>query len=393
MDLLTRIRREQLENGLGGAPRTSEEVLASADYDVGDGMVFETSGRSGEAKRIPCAKPDHVLGLIEDALVLAGFEGDVAINLGAPLPHPTGWGFREAMERVGGRAVNDHFKDFQTVLEDGSPAEVTAIFGVPNVVRAVGEELAEAHGPPAELFPNVERIGTAGDLLTSNRREAIRELWGAAETREMYGTSEFMAVAGADDGTRQLVPFLHRFVLEIVPEDDPDSIVDIRDVDERRRGSLLITDPARTAVDLTRYQINDRVAVHPTGDVPRITFLGREDDSINLSGALLYPAQIHESIHETYGPDADWVAVVSDHGYPAVDFYVVGSDGDPDRFVETLLERNGPVREAYRDVGVVDSLEVHQVDSRADVPGVSPEGGIKGQNVVFDDSYGRPDEE
>lgn len=387
MDLLTKIRENQIENTLNAPVQTPEEVLASVPDEVEGGMVFETSGRSGSPKRIPCTTLEHVLGLAEDALRLAGFEGDVALDLGAPLPHPTGWGLREVMPRLGGRAVNEHFNDFGTVIEDGSSSEVTALFGVPNVARAIGEAIAEDYGPPAEIFPNLESIGVAGDFLTPDRRETLLDLWGATTVREMYGAAEVLAVAGAVDDTRRLVPFLHKLVLEIIPNDDPDSIVDIRDVTEERRGSLLITDPAREAIDLTRYRIGDTVSVHPTGELPRITVLGREDDCINLSGALLYPSQIHETVGDTFGAGTDWVAKVSEHDYPSLDFYIVNGDGDGDRFLETLLERNGPVREAYNDVGVIESLDVHHVSSRDAIPNASIEGGIKAQHVVFDDSY------
>jgi len=389
MDLLTRIREEQLENTLAG-PVTSDEVFEGAPEEIEGGMVFETSGRSGEPKRIPYADVEHVLGPISESLRLAGFSGHVALNLGAPLPHPTGWGLREAMERLGGRAANDHFRDVGTALEDGSPGEVTAVFGVPSVAEAVGREIAADHGPPSDLFPNVERIATAGDLLTENRRDTLRELWGADVIREIYGASEFMSIGAAVDDTRRLVPFVHRFVLEIVPDDDPDEIVDVRDVEGERRGSLLLSDPAREPVDLARYRIGDKVAVHEAdGDdgLPRLTVLGREDDSINLAGALLYPAQIHGAVREAFGPGVDWVVKASDREHPKLDFYIVGGDGDSEAFLDALFERNVPVREAYRDVGVVERIDVHYPGSREEIPGLTVEEGIKSQHVVFDDSY------
>lgn len=388
MDLLTRIRDEQLENTLDAPVQSSSGVFDDAPTEIKDGMMFETSGSSGSAKRIPYGDVERVIGPIAECLGLAGFEDKVVLNLGAPRPHPTGWGLREAAPRLGGRAANEHFKDYRTVIENGSAEQVTAVFGVPSVTEAVGAEIAATDGPPSEVFPNVERIGTAGDLLTANRRETLMEMWDADVVREMYGASEFMGIAAAVDDTRKLVPLVNRFVMEIIPDDAPDGVLDIRDVVGERRGSLLITDPARETVDLTRYRIGDKVAVYEGDDLPRITVLGREDDSINLAGALLYPSQIHEAIRATFGAGTDWVAKVADHEHPEVDFYVVDGAEDTEAFVEDILGRNGPVKEAYRDVGVIERFDVHYPDSREAIPGLTEAEGIKTRHVVFEDSYG-----
>ncbi len=388
MDLLTRISDEQLENTLDAPVQSSGGVFDDAPTEVEDGMVFETSGSSGSAKRIPYGDVERVIGPIAECLGLAGFEDEVVLNLGAPRPHPTGWGLQEAAPRLGGRAANGHFKDYRTVIENGSAEQVTAVFGVPSVTEAVGAEIAATDGPPSDVFPNVERIGTAGDLLTANRRETLTEMWGADVVREMYGASEFMGIAAAVDDTRKLVPLVNRFVLEIIPDDDPDTVLDVRDVVGERRGSLLVTDPARETVDLTRYRIGDKVAVYEGDELPRMTVLGREDDSINLAGALLYPAQIHEAIRATFGAGTDWVARVSDREHPEVDFYVVDGAEDTEAFIDGILERNGPVKEAYRDVGVIERIDVHYPDSREAVPGLNGAEGIKTRHVVFEDSYG-----
>ncbi|MFB6229355.1 MAG: GH3 auxin-responsive promoter family protein [Halobacteriales archaeon] len=387
MDLLNRIREEQIENTLDASVQPSDSVFEDAADDVPDGMVFETSGSSGSPKRIPYGDIERVVGPIAECLGLAGFEDEVILNLGAPRPHPTGWGLREAAPRLDSRATNGHFKDYRTVIENGSAENVTAVFGVPSVTEAIGAEIAATDGPLSDVFPNVELIGTAGDLLTANRRETLTEMWGADTVREMYGASEFMGIAAAVDDTRKLVPLLNRFVLEMIPDDDPDSILDIRDVVGERRGSVLITDPSRETVDLTRYRIGDKVAVYEGEDLPRITVLGREDDSINLAGALLYPSQIHEAIRATFGAGTDWVAKVTDREHPKVDFYVIDEEEDTEAFIQDVLERNGPVREAYRDVGVIKRIDVHYPDSREAVPGLDGTEGIKTQHVVFGDSY------
>jgi hypothetical protein len=82
------------------------------------------------------------------------------------------------------------------------------------------------------------------------------------------------------------------------------------------------------------------------------------------------------------------VAKVSDHEHPEVDFYVVDKTEDTEAFIDGILERNGPVREAYRDVGVIERIDVHYPDSRKAIPGLTEGEGIKTRHVVFEDPYG-----
>jgi phenylacetate-coenzyme A ligase PaaK-like adenylate-forming protein len=388
MDVLTKIREEQLENTISGPVQTPGEALSDSPTSLEEGMVFETTGSTGSPKQIPCRNTDHVIGSMVEAFSLAGIEDDVILNLGAPLPHISAWGFRQAIDRLGGRSANQHFRDYQAVIEDGSASEVTTLIAAPSIARAIGGRIAEEYGPPTEVFPNLDRILGGADLVTAARRDVLHDLWGVETIRETYATTEFNAIATTVDETREKIPLLHRFVLEIIPDEHPDEIVDIREVTEETRGSILITAPDREAVDFTRYRIGDKVAVEPGDEIPRITVLGREDDSINLSGVFLYPAQIHEAVRETFGSGADWVARVSEREYPAVDFYIVdGKPRDADQFRARLFEQNSPVEQAYHDVGVIEYLDVHHVDTREEVPGLSSEGGMKQRNVVFDDSY------
>lgn len=388
MDVLTKITEEQLENTVQGPVQTPEEALADAPADIEDGMLFETSGSTGSPKQVPCRNTDHVVESMAEAFSLAGLEDDVILSLGAPLPHISAWGFRQAIDRLGGRSANDHFRDYQTVIEDGAASEVTAVITAPSVGQAIGNQIEREYGPVSEVFPNLERIIGGADLVTEARRETLRDIWDVELVRETYATTEFNALAATVDDTRTQVPLLHRFILEIIPDDDSDDIVDIREVTEKRRGSVLVSAPGREAVDFTRYRIGDKIAVHPTDDIPRITVLGRADDSINLSGILVYPAQIHEAVGETFGRGTDWVARVSEREYPAVDFHIIGGERvTPERFREHLFERNKAVEQAYHEVGVIECLDVHYADSREEIPGVSSDGGMKTQHVVFDDSY------
>lgn len=386
MDVYTKIRDEQLENTVTGPVQSPEDTLADVRTDVEDGMVFETSGSTGSPKQIPCRNTDDVIESLQDALCLVDVdEDDVFLNFGAPLPHISGWGLRKAMARIGGESANRHFREYETTIEDGMASEVTALITAPSVGRSIGAQIAETYGPPADVFPNLDLIVAGADLMTEAKRAALRDVWGAERIREIYATTEFYALAIAVDETRAMVPMLNRYVLEIIPDDAPDDIVDIREVTEETRGSILITAPDREAVDFTRYRIGDKITVHPTDDIPRITILGREDDSINLSGVLLYPAQIHEAVRETYGFEADWVARVSEQEYPAVDFHIIGGGpADPEQFRANLFQRNSAVKQAYREVGVIEYLDVHRAESREEIPGLSSADGMKKHHVVFE---------
>jgi len=381
--MLSRIRDNQLENSIDAPIKTSEDVFAETPEELAEGIIFQTSGSTGEPKRVPYKNPEDAASTMGTLFRLTGLENEVALNLGAPRPHPTSWVFDAGMERVGGRTVNQNFTDYATVLEEGSPEEVTALITAPNPGIAIGQEIATEYGSPAELFPNLETIVAGGDLVTAARREKLCDVWGADAVREAYGTTECITLASDIDGTRKLVPHLHRFIIEIIPDDNPDEILDIREVSEPTRGSILITDPRREAVDLTRYKIGDKIEVTPTDDLPRITVLGREDNSLNLSGALLYPADIHDAVSETFGPDADWVIKAIEEEFPAVEFYIVGGDGDEDAFLDSLFERNGAVKEAYHDVGAIEALNVRAVDTFEDVLRVVSDQRMKSQQMVF----------
>lgn len=233
-----------------------------------------------------------------------------------------------------------------------------------------------------------------GDHLPGYLRQDLKEMWGYDTIRMLYGTVEAGVVAIAEDDTNKLVPLLDRFILEIVPE-EAEEPVDVRDVDQERSGSLLISDPERDILPFKRYEIGDIVRVEP-GDVPRLEVLGREDNAINLGGALLHERQIHAAIADTYGEEVEeWRAVVSREGIkPAIDFYVaVRGERRQDEFLRHLFDRAPPVKEAYEDVGegVIDHLALHIEESaeelREDIHPEQFECDVKANRILFDESY------
>ncbi|QZA88033.1 AMP-binding protein [Salinarchaeum sp. IM2453] len=389
MDILTEIQENQLENTVNGPVQTSEDIFGDLPDDLDDGVVFETSGTTGDPTPVPHTNVDHAIESVVDVYRLVGLdENDSILNFGAPEPHISGWGVNKAIERYGCRSVNNHFEDYHQVFENEAAHEVTTLFTVPKIAEAVGEKIAAKRESPSELFPDLELIICGGQIVTQKSKERLKELWGADRVRDIYATTEVGIIASTNDDTRQSVPFLHRYILEIIPDDSSDEIIDIRNVSEKREGSLLITAPDREAADITRYRIGDKVAVHPRDGIPRISHLGREDNSIDISGALLYPAQLHVAVKNAYGTDADWVVRVSHEDYPALDVYVIDGDAQSNpEFRSQLYDQNDAIKLVYEEIGSLERLDIHHVDSREDIPGLSPDSGIKKEHVLFDDSY------
>ncbi|MFB6294827.1 MAG: GH3 auxin-responsive promoter family protein, partial [Candidatus Nanohaloarchaea archaeon] len=240
------------------------------------------------------------------------------------------------------------------------------------------------HGPPSDVFPNMKKGLFSGDMLRPDQRSRLAGQWAFDIQHEFYAASEIGIIAAATDDTRRMVPMLHRYVLEI--EDSDGNIVDIREVEEPREGSLLVTDPARTAVDVTRYELGDQVRAWP-GELPDIEVLGRNDDTINFSGAHLHPSEIYEAATQAYGDDVRCVPYASTPDDTAVDFYIVGAESDASSaFIDELFDVSGALRQAYHEDGFVEYLDVHHVDSMDETP-AEPAPGPKSVHVVFDGSY------
>lgn len=398
-------------------PPTTVADLAAAHADAGPAtLAFRTSGSTGDPKGVPYGPSDVVDLAFAGArgFALAGVTADDAtVNLGAPAPHISGWMLYAATRALGATPLNRNVTDWETVVGGEAAATATVVGSTPSVLRSVGRRLAAERVPPRELFPNLRLAPTGGEPTTPRMRADLKELWGFDSVQDTYGTTETGLVAAAVDESRLLVPLLDRFLLEVFPHEsdpgDPDTAavdggaldapagpdpVDVREVTEPTTGSLLITDPEREVVPLYRYRIGDVVTVHPASDVPRLEVLGREDNAVNLGGALLYERDVEQALDDVYGLALrTWKAFVArdDRDDPVVRVYAVGSDLDdrPEAVRQRLFDHNAPVAEAF-DLGAVGDIDVVVVPDLSAVEAaedVSFDDTRKTERFVFRDSY------
>ena len=378
MDVRQRIASEQLVNSLSDEPvMGAEEFIRQSRTDEA-ALTFATS-RSG--KQSSYAGPDEITQPCVDAISLMGVEEtDGLLNLGAPEPHLSGWGAKHSTEALGASVYNDHFDDYTRVIEDGHRHEITAMFSIPSIGTIRGEEIESRYGPPSEVFPNLELGLFSGEMLRPAVRQRLKDQWGLDRTREFYGSSEVSIVAGAVDESRRLVPLLHRLIIEIEVDGE---ILDIREPTEPIEGSILLTDPHREAVNLTRYRQGDRVRVYPDPEIPRIEPLGREDNAVNLDGALLYPADLYEAVGTAFREQPECVPYALDSDPPAVlEVFVVGATAERTaEFFEELFAINPAVEHAVK-AASEERIVLRYVDSIEETP-LSNVEDVESRQVVF----------
>ncbi|MFB6294800.1 MAG: hypothetical protein ABEI97_03505, partial [Candidatus Nanohaloarchaea archaeon] len=139
MDIVHRILDGQVPNELGSEPKLSKDAFAEQAAAADAPVAFATSGAQTPS---PFADPAYVEATSGEGLALAGLrEDDVLLNLGAPMPHLSGWGARHGAEYVGAEPVNDNFQDYETVIETGDAERVTAMFAVPKMAAGKGREI------------------------------------------------------------------------------------------------------------------------------------------------------------------------------------------------------------------------------------------------------------
>lgn len=376
--MLERIAATQLPNTLDDTPVMTKEDFASQARDSSVPLRFATSSSGVPA---PFARPEHMGRLTADAFRLAGMTADDAqLNLAAPAPHSSGWLAQKGASAIGATPLNRDFTDWERTIHEGTAAEATVLSSIPAKALDLANEVASTYGPPAGIFPNLEVGFLTGHLLRPGTRRDLRERWGLETTREFYGSSEAGMIAGAIDESRRMVPLLHRLILEVEVDDE---IIDIREFDEPTEGSLLISDPARTSIDLTRYRQGDRVRVYPDDPLPRLTPLGREDDAVDFAGALVHPGDLFEAVDEAFPTASNALAVVYDTEKPvSLEVYIQGpNEVDTVGFYDALCNRQPALRHAIGE-RPGKRISATAVKDPNRLP-VADDDGLKGQRIVF----------
>lgn len=378
MSWLERIATIQLPNTVDDAPIMTKEDFARQAQASTAPLRFSTS-RSGVSA--PYARPEHMGRLTADAFRLAGMTPeDGQLNLAAPAPHASGWMAQQGANGIGATLLNRDFTEWDRPVRDGTAHEATVLSSIPAKALEMADTIESSLGSPAEVFPNLEMGFFTGHILRPGTRRELCDRWGLETTREFYGSSEAGMIAGAVDDSRRMVPLLHRYVLEIEVDE---GIVDIRDVAEPTEGSLLITDPARTAVTLTRYRQGDWVRVYPDDPLPRITPLGRSDDAIDFAGALLHPGDLFDAINEAFPTARNATAVVDDTAQPiSLEVFLEGvREPNDETLYEALCECQPALRQAIGETptGRITAAAIDNLD----VLPFNTTDGLKERDIVF----------
>ncbi len=367
MDIIGQIKHEQLTNSLSDEPITESDEFARQARATEAPHTFRTS-RSGTTS--PYHDTEVIGRVCADALALMGVTSeDNLLNFCAPRPHLSGMATVWGGEYLGTTILNDHFDEYERVIEAGTAADATGMVSIPSIAVSKAKEISERYGEPSEHFPNLDIGMIGGEIPRQSIREQIKSLWDIDRLREFYGSSETTLLAVGTDESRQLVPLLHRFVIEIEVDG---KIVDIRDVRETCDGSILITHPGRKAVDLTRFRQGDRIRVHPGDEMPRIEPLGRDDDAINVDGALIHPADLFSALDELLDQNVLAVPVVRDADQPlSIEVCITGSSSiDRGAFVDELVRSNSALVHAL-EAAAEERIRITSVDSLDDHPVLS----------------------
>lgn len=318
------------------------------------------------------ASLDHVFRMCADALAVMGVgEEDVVLNLNAPRPHLSGVAARGGANTLGATVKNDHFEDYERVIEAGYASDVTVMTSIPSMATDLADEIEGAFADPIELFPRLALGLFGGEPLHPPQRRALRDRWGLDRTREYYGSSEVGLIAVGDDESRRLVPLLNHLIIELELDD---GIVDIRDITEPTTGSILLTDPNREAVRLIRYRQGDLVRVYPDDPIPRIEPIGRADDAINLDGALLHSNDLEAAAINAFGDHVSLHALVHDVDHPtSVTIYVAdGERAQLSTFFDELWSKQPALAHAIGD-DRHDRIKVSFVPTLTDTPVPAPD--------------------
>jgi acyl-coenzyme A synthetase/AMP-(fatty) acid ligase len=354
-------------------PADLESETADATFDRS--VVFETSGTTGEPKRVPYTSRDLVeqAQLGEDAFKVLGLTSDDAIlNLGAPEPHISGLLLEIAAMETGVSTYNRSLADYEQVLENGHNEAITTVIGQPLFLRSLAAELTTDERSASDLFPNVERVVSTGGNLLPRVRTQLERLWDPDRVQEAYASTEFGCIAVRPSMDELFVPMLDYHDIELLSDgaDGPESLVAIDDLDEPTTGSLVVSTRNREAYSFDRYEIGDGARVVPTEDGPRFEVLGRTDDAVRFGAIVLYEGEVASALDAAYDQSVqDWRAVVdaNDVGDPGVTVYVTG-DGIRDRtaeFREGLVEQSSAIS-TVDEFGIIDHIDVAVVDSLAD---------------------------
>lgn len=387
------------KDDLKGWPILNQESLTqiSTKKDFESETVFYSSG--DDPKQIPYSETD--LNTLFDEIAAALKEQGIseedrfmALGLGKG-NHQSGKGLKEASEKLGAEVVIDSIEEaYEKDIRELNP---TAAASLPKAMLKLGKDLQEQFDEKlTDALPKIENIATAGDKLSEKRRHRIENMW-EADVRGFYVATE-PGVIGVETENEFYEPISDETYIEILEESakvnpetgkaPEDKIHSLEDIEDKIRGSLIVSVPGREELPIIRYSLGDKV----TAKDGQIKYECREDEVINVSGHHIYPSDIEEGMDDI--PNEDWYCVVSETDFEtALNIHVLEEEIDEEKIRESILEKNKVIDDWYDFGGV--SIEAYGAEEAEDLKNqfenynleINPLEGMKTRKIVFDETY------
>ncbi|GAB6081708.1 phenylacetate--CoA ligase [Desulfuromonas carbonis] len=296
--------------------RCNEELLCVPTSEVVDRCL--TSGTTGRPLVLDQTRTDLDRLAYNEARAFAaaglGPADRVLVAAAIDRCFMAGMAYFLGLVRLGATAIRGGSSSIPALVELVRDQRPTALIGVPSLLLALGERMAEGGTAVAEL--GVKRMICIGepvrnpDLGLSGLGRRLAELWSG----EVYGTyaSTEMATAFADCSAGcggHLQPEL--MVVEILGEDGSP-------LPPGAAGEVVVTPLQVTGMPLLRYRTGDIAVLHtdpcPCGrNTPRLgPVLGRKAQMLKYRGTTVFPPAITSVLQDMEEVDGFYIEVFDD---------------------------------------------------------------------------------
>lgn len=335
---------------LEGLPLTGKADLQAAGADLLCVPVVEvvdrclTSGTTGQPLVLDQTRGDlERLAYNEaQAFAAAGVTPEDRVLVAAAIDRcfMAGMAYFFGLVRLGATAIRGGSASIPALVELVRSQRPTALVGVPSLLLALGQRLAEGESSAAQV--GVERLICIGepvrqaDLTLSATGRRLENLWGA-QVLGTYASTE-MATAFADCTAGcggHLQPEL--MVLELLADDGSP-------VAPGEPGEVVVTPLQVTGMPLLRYRTGDVAVLHdgPCGcgrTTPRLgPVLGRKAQMLKYRGTTVFPPAITSVLQEIDGVSGFYLEVFDD--FPLSDrIRVVVATSNSSLSAATIAER------------------------------------------------------
>lgn len=172
---------------------------------------------------------------------------------------------------------------FTRVVDLMQRLNVTILAALPLQALLIAETAEVLGYKPNKDFPHLRALYTAGEVMTSSRRNVLERVWGVPVV-DNYGMTETGPMA-IDCSFGCLHPIGDSFIFEVLDDEFRE------EVSPGEIGNLVVTTLTRYAVPLVRYMTGDRVRLYnkacPCGEKLTLQVRGRKKDVIETGGRCL----------------------------------------------------------------------------------------------------------